>query len=129
MTAVFDEKAVRACELHEAQAWREWVEGCVAADGNLLRAEVASASRTPVPKRDRLGIAAPATDGQLDEIAALGATRGQSNWAVSLSPLAEPDDLAARLEQRGMGRGADFAKVTSAGMERRECRRRGREGY
>ena len=118
----FGEDTVRACELHEARAWRECVEGCAAAEGNPLRAEVASVAGTPVPvvaaldfalfnRVIGLGVTAPVTDAQLDEITATYATRGQSNWAVSLSPLAEPPDLAERLERRGMGRGGDFAKV------------------
>lgn len=122
MTATFGEDAVRACELHEAQAWRECVEGCAGAEGNPLRAEVASVSGTPVPvvaaldfalfnRVIGLGIAAPANDAQLDGIQDAYSTRGQNNWAVSLSPIARPDDLAARLEQRGMARAGDFAKV------------------
>ncbi|MDX6480829.1 MAG: hypothetical protein QOG85_1339 [Gaiellaceae bacterium] len=122
MTSSFGADVIRACELHEGRAWADIVEGCAASEGNPLSAEVVMASGTPVPivaaldfslfnRVIGLGAAAPATDEQLDEIAATYAARGQSSWSVSLSPLAEPEDLAARLVEREMARGGDFAKV------------------
>jgi len=122
VTPAFGADVIRACELHEGRAWRESVEGCAAAEGNPLRAEAITVSGTPVPivaaldfalfnRVIGLGVATSATDEQLDEIAETYAARGQSNWSVSLSPLAEPADLAARLVQRGMDKGGDFAKV------------------
>jgi hypothetical protein len=122
VTPTFGADIIRACELHEGRAWSEIVEGCAAVEGNPLRAEVVPVHGTPVPivaaldfalfnRVIGLGAAAPATDEQLDEIAEAYAARDQSNWAISLSPLAEPDDLGARLTERGMERGGDFAKV------------------
>ncbi len=118
----FGEDIARACELNEAQAWRECVEGCAAVDGNPLRAEVGWASETPIPivgalnfalfnRVISLGVASPATDDDLRTIAETYGARAQSNWAVSLSPLAEPADLGSRLEERNLRRGTDFAKV------------------
>lgn len=111
-----------ACELNEARAWNDCVEGCAAAAGNPLRAEVAVVSELPVPivaalnfalfnRVIGLGVARPAADDQIASIARVYADRDQTGWAVSLAPVAQPDDLAERLEAHGLRQSSDFAKV------------------
>lgn len=56
-----------------------------------------------------LGLAAPATDEALDEVAAFF-SRHRVAYAVTLAPGAEPPDLAQRLERRGFARGHAWTK-------------------
>ena len=39
MTPTFGADVIRACELHEARAWRDIVDGCATVEANPLRAE------------------------------------------------------------------------------------------
>ena len=116
------DRTVGRCELHERQAWEACVEGCASVEGNPLRAEVARAGATPVPivaaldfglfnRVIGLGLTSQAGDESVDAIRSLYEARGQSNWTISVSPLAQPADLGARLERRGMRHASDVAKV------------------
>lgn len=115
-------EVARACELHEARAWKECIEACAAVEGNPLQAESVDVSRTPVPvvaafnaslfnRVIGLGLAEPANDADIAAIAEAYAEREQTSWAVCLAPGAEPSDLAARLESSGLTHTSDFAKV------------------
>jgi len=112
----------RACELSEARAWRGCVEGCASVGGNLLRAEVAWASATPIlivaaldfglfNRVIGLGVASTATDEEIAMIVSAYDARSQTRWTVCVAPVASPADLGARLEAHGLRRGSDFTKV------------------
>jgi len=111
-----------ACELSEARAWRDCVEGCALVASNQLSAEVAWVSDTPIPivaaldfglfnRVIGLGVGAAATDDDIETIAEAYGGRSQLNWTVCVSPVSTPPDLGERLLAHGLRRGTDFAKV------------------
>lgn len=117
-----DPDVARACELHEARAWRDLVEACAQTPGNPLAAEIVWAAGLAVPVLARLnvalfnrviglGVSSPATEDDIVAIADVYAQRQQTKWAVCVAPVASPGDLDQRLVAHGLSRSSDFVKV------------------
>jgi GNAT superfamily N-acetyltransferase len=106
----------------ELSGWREVWEASppeLAARHGIAVAEIGGALCTAVGELEStmfnrvvgLGLSAPATDADLDAVAAFFAGHGQ-RFYVSLNPRAKPADLPARLERRGFTPGYAWMKFT-----------------
>jgi len=111
-----------ACELSEARAWKECFEWCAQIGSNSLGAEIAWVAETPVPMLTTvdfasynrvvgLGVGRSATEDDVQAVAQAYESNGQTTWTVACSPTARSSDLGRTLEQHGLARGRDFAKV------------------
>lgn len=104
---------LRDIELHEATAWAACTEAAAEAYGNPLEADVDREPGIPVPALGAvgfglfnrvigLGLAAPATDAQIDAVLASYARRDVTSIVVEVAPGSEPADLPERLASRGL---------------------------
>jgi hypothetical protein len=110
------------CERIEALAWADNVRAMAEEPANPLDARVGEIGPVLLPllanvpmaifnRAVGLGIDQPATEADVDALVSFYLGAGRAEFAVSLSPRAQPADLAAWLESRGLARSANWAKV------------------
>jgi len=110
------------CERIEARAWSDAVLALSERSGNVLRAnaaEVNTVKLTSVASLDfgpfnrglGLGIEQPADEQAVSDIVAFYDRAGVSHYTISVSPLAQPPEIAGWLAAQGMAPTAKSAKL------------------